>query len=520
MRLSVRARLTVLVAAVALAVLVALMAVGVGRMRRSLVADVLDDAAVEQLFVFDDFELLDPFGEGSTDGEPFVDEGAATDPFGELGDFDELDVMDVAAAIEDLDEIGALDELLTMVRSDRETGVPVMLSSGSVAVVDLGGGYRLLDVEPAGLGTPLVGYLTMIEVSIIASGPADLAVFEGLAEDEGAILDALAEVKPRIEFGVREFDGVDFVVGADIGDVDRSIDRLRSVLWYVSPFGVLGAGLVTWLLAGRALRPVAEITARTSEITSGTLDERVPEPGTGDEIDRLARTVNGMLDRLEVDDQRLRQFVSDASHELRSPVAVLRTEAEVALQRPDSTTVDELARGVLGEVGRLQRIVEDLLVLARREEGRPPAPAEPLDLDDVLLAEATRKRAVAMDVSAVSGGRVRIGSDAATGMIAHLLDNAARHAASRVVVGLRTEPDGATVTLWVDDDGPGVAPAERERVFERFTRLEAARTRDTGGAGLGLAVVKATTEDLGGSVTVVDSPLGGARFVVHLPSSH
>jgi len=273
---------------------------------------------------------------------------------------------------------------------------------------------------------------------------------------------------------------------------------------------------VTWFLAGRALRPVRAITAQAATITGGTLSERVPVPASGDEIATLAHTVNGMLDRLERDDVRRRQFVSDASHELRTPVAVLKSEAEVALRSPELTDVETLASGVVEESTRMAAIIDDLLSLARRDEG-VAAPTTEIDLDDIVLAEAGRLRRVPVDVSAVSAGRVLGRLDEFARVVAHLLDNAARHAETTVAVGLVTA--AGQVRLVVVDDGPGVPPADREIIFERFVRLDEARSRDAGGAGLGLAVVAGVVERSNGSVGVETSPSGGARFVVTLPAA-
>lgn len=281
------------------------------------------------------------------------------------------------------------------------------------------------------------------------------------------------------------------------------------------PVLMILAAAVTWLLTGRALSPVRRMTGQVAVISSGTLHERVPVPRTRDEIEQLGLTMNAMLDRLEADDQRLRQFVSDASHELRSPVAVLRSESEVALREGSEADVVRLAEGVKEESLRLERIVADLLVLARGDEARTAAVSSVLDLDDVVLDEAARRRSVTIDTSDVSAGRIVGSAEQARRVVAHLLDNAARHASGRVAVRLRTT--SSTVSLQVDDDGPGVPLADRQRVFERFTRLDEARARDGGGAGLGLAVVATTVAAMGGSVRVLDSPLGGARFAVEWP---
>ncbi|MCX7620487.1 MAG: ATP-binding protein [Acidimicrobiales bacterium] len=286
-------------------------------------------------------------------------------------------------------------------------------------------------------------------------------------------------------------------------------------------------------LAGRsarpprsAFRPVNEITERVESITASTLHERVPVPPSHGEVAQLARTMNSMLDRIESASIRQRQFVSDASHELRSPVSSIRTELEVALLHPEVTDWQEVARNVLAEDARLERIVTDLLFLARLDEQPGPDRIGEVDLDAVVAGEASRRRRCAIDVSAVQPARVRGRADELSRLVGHLLDNACRHASDRVAVGTEAvEVDGGnlvgerTVLLWVDDDGPGVPADQREAVFERFARLEEGRSRDSGGAGLGLAVVRRIAQRHGGMVSVGDSPLGGARFEVRFPAA-
>jgi signal transduction histidine kinase len=315
-------------------------------------------------------------------------------------------------------------------------------------------------------------------------------------------------------FGVRPVGDLEVIVGSKTDGIERSVDRVRAALWAAVPLAMLVGGGVTWLLAGRALRPVRTITERTSQIRSTTLHERVPVPPAGDELTALATEMNTMLDRVQREDDRRRQFVADASHELRSPLAAIRTQAEAALADPEAD--HELAAGILAEAERMSTLVDDLLSLARHDEALAP-PGVLVDLDDVVLTEAARPRAVPVDVAAVSAGQVRGRLDELTRVVAHLLDNAARHADSRVAVGL--ESVGEHVMLTIDDDGPGVPPEQRERIFERFVRLDEARERDRGGAGLGLAVVSSVVRAGGGDVTVTDSELGGARFTIVLPAA-
>jgi signal transduction histidine kinase len=256
-------------------------------------------------------------------------------------------------------------------------------------------------------------------------------------------------------------------------------------------------------------------------ISAAALHRRVPDPPGQDEIGRLAATMNRMLARLEEAQAKERQFVSDASHELRSPVATIRQHVEVALAHPAGASAGELAEVVLAEDLRLERLVDDLLFLARADERRQRLVRRLVDLDDVVLEEATRLRAttgVRIDTGEVSAGRVVGDASQLRRLVRNLLDNATRHARSTVRLGLATTDEG-TVGLTVEDDGPGIPPEQRQRVFERFVRLDEARAREAGGSGLGLAIVAEVAETHGGAVTAGDSSLGGARFEVRLPAT-
>lgn len=280
---------------------------------------------------------------------------------------------------------------------------------------------------------------------------------------------------------------------------------------------VLVAG-TTWIVTARALRPVEGIRKEVSTITGSELDRRVPEPVGDDEIARLARTMNDMLDRLEASRDRQRRFVSDASHELRSPIATIRHHLEIALAHPEGTSIVELAPDLLAEDLRMERLVADLLLLARADEDTLALHHHPVDLDDIVLAEAARVRArgrVRVDTGDVSGGRVRGDHAHLLRLVRNLLDNAERHATSTVTLGLHAGADG--VVLTVADDGAGVPPDDQTRVFDRFTRLDDARDRDGGGAGLGLAIVAEVARSHAGTVRI-DPTYVGARFVVTLPA--
>jgi signal transduction histidine kinase len=308
-------------------------------------------------------------------------------------------------------------------------------------------------------------------------------------------------------------------VRRSLDDVDDSVGSVVALLAAGVPALLVLVGLTVWRLTGRALAPVEAIRAEVDAVSAAQLHRRVPVPPGSDEIARLAGTMNRMLDRLEEAQARQRRLVSDASHELRSPVASIRQHAEVALAHPDRADAADLAATVLAEDLRLQAVVDDLLLLARADEGSLPLRRRPLDVDDLVFEEAGRLRAstgLEVDTRSVSGGRVDGDRAALARVLRNVADNAARHARARVAFSV-AEVDGSVVVA-VDDDGPGIPAPERRRVFERFVRLDDARARDSGGTGLGLAIVAELVSAHGGAVAVADSPLGGTRVEVRLPA--
>ena len=316
--------------------------------------------------------------------------------------------------------------------------------------------------------------------------------------------------------------GQDYVVSVAVSleEVDDSTSALVPLLLVGVPLVLLVVGGTTWMVATRALAPVERIRREVDQITSDRLDRRVPEPRSRDEIHRLALTMNQMLGRLEDSHDRQQQFVADASHELRSPLASIRQTAEVARAHPGALPEGELADAVLEESARMQRLVEQLLLLTRADEGAVLRTPHDVDLDDLALAEASRVRRneLAVDTTAVTPGRVRGDTTSLAQVVRNLVDNAARHADASIAVAVRE--GGDQVELSVEDDGPGIPEDQRDRVFERFVRLDEARVRDAGGSGLGLAIVKEIVTAHGGTVTVSSAAgLGGARFVVRLPAA-
>ena len=309
------------------------------------------------------------------------------------------------------------------------------------------------------------------------------------------------------------------LVGRSTELVSESTGIVVTALIAGLPLLLLLVGAVSWRVVGKTLAPVDAIRREVDEVSASQMHRRVPDDAADREIAELGSTMNRMLDRLELAQTRQRRFVSDASHELRSPVAAIRQHAEVVLAHPDQTSAAELAEVVLAEDLRVQRLVEDLLLLARADERTLPTSRRPIDLDDVVFEEADRLRSsgrTRVDVSGVSAGRVDGDGAHLRRVLRNLSDNAARHATS--TVRFSVVDDGTTVTVSVEDDGTGVPAEDRDRIFERFVRLDEARARDDGGSGLGLAIVAEIVAAHDGTVTVEDSDLGGARFDVELPT--
>ncbi|MFD7767695.1 sensor histidine kinase [Streptomyces sp. NPDC059787] len=296
--------------------------------------------------------------------------------------------------------------------------------------------------------------------------------------------------------------------GAPLAAEHSAVRTALTVMLIGFPLLLAVVGAVTWLVTGRALRPVEGIRSEMAAITaSEDLARRVPEPATHDEIARLARTTNETLAALEASVERQRRFVADASHELRSPIASLRTQLEVAAAHPELLDLD----GAVEDTVRLQHLAADLLLLARLDAGERPADAR-VDLSALAREETAGRTGVTVDAepAEVTGSRGQLAR-----VLANLLDNARRHARERVIVTVRREGDRAV--LGVADDGEGVAEADRERIFERFVRLDTARSRDDGGAGLGLAIARDVAVRHGGTLTASAAPTGGALFELRLP---
>lgn len=400
-----------------------------------------------------------------------------------------------------------LGELETAARL-RAAEVAVGVESGA-ALRTIGDGEDILVQIVDGDGRVVGSSPAIAGVPVLARPAPDEAAEVAVPVGYGSFLVVSTDTEPR---------GRTVVVAESTEPVAESVGVM---LWLVAiglPILMLVVAVTTWRAVGRALVPVEAIRREVASISAAQLHRRVPDPAGDDEIARLARTMNAMLGRLESARERQQRFVSDASHELRSPVASIRQHAEVALAHPDRCTVGELATTVLAEDLRIQRLVSDLLLLARADEHSLAQHRRPVDLDDLVFEAARGLRessGLRVDTAAVSAGRIAGDPAGLRRMLGNVVENAARHARGRIAFALGGS--GATVLLAVDDDGPGIPVGDRERVLERFVRLDDARSRDAGGSGLGLAIVAELVAAHGGTVLVSGSALGGARVELRLP---
>jgi signal transduction histidine kinase len=339
-----------------------------------------------------------------------------------------------------------------------------------------------------------------------------------------------------VQSGTLRGSTVRIVVASSLRDVDSTLDALRRVLILVVPLTLLAVGLAAWIAIGSALQPVEDLRAAAERIGARGRRESerpvLPEPPTGDEIARLAATLNSMLDRLDAAAAQQRDFAADAAHELRSPLSALITELEVALGATDQTRWPEVATTTLSDARRLAAIVDDLLLLTRTDGGQPlrrevvdlaavvdsfgqpddvgdPVEGHPPGQSPLPARLVVRSRAEPVTVMGDQAAIERA--------VRNLVDNAMRHANSRVDLSLHLGMGVALVV--VVDDGPGIPAEELERVFDRFHRLDSGRSRDEGGVGLGLAIVRGIARSHGGDATLESSPGGGVTAILELPCS-
>ncbi|MGH2937515.1 MAG: sensor histidine kinase [Solirubrobacterales bacterium] len=300
-----------------------------------------------------------------------------------------------------------------------------------------------------------------------------------------------------------------------IEDAQSDVEKTFIVVGAVALVAALLAG---YLVAARAAAPLRRFAGTAAEIDAGDLSPRVGvDPAAAAELRTLGDSFNHMLDRLEGAFARQRGFVSDASHELRSPLTAIRGQIEVLAREPDPDAADvrRVEAATLAELARVERLVEELLALARLDEGVGPARRE-LDAA-AFLREAADSAPGDAEVGDLAPGRIDADPDMIGRVVRNLVENARRHAGIEGTVRVSSTASGERLRIDVDDDGPGIPPAERERVFDRFHRSDAARTRAAGGSGLGLAIALGIVAAHGGTIRATESPLGGARISFELP---
>ncbi len=399
----------------------------------------------------------------------------------------------------------------------RATGVANLVATGDFTSV----------LEPAG---PNPGWIQVVDQSgdIVAStaNAASLRVpfapvgfgRSGVRTLSGLAIDTGERVSVATVFVRHGQDRYTVLAASPLDTAEASDRRILTSLLAVFPTLLIISALTIWLVVQRALRPVEAIRSEVAEISSSDLSRRVPTPGTNDEIDRLAHTMNEMLDRLQTSAERQRRFVGDASHELRSPLASLRGQLEVSTLDNNDPNWMATVSGMLDDHDRLERLIRDLLLLARHDD-HPPQPMEPLDLGYLIRHDMARRSGRPGIVVRIEAENTLVcgDADALSRVLRNLVDNAERHARSSVTVRVRHDAKTATAELSVHDDGEGIPPAHRSTVFERFTRLDDSRGADVGGSGLGLAIVTELVGAHHGTVHVEDAAVG-ARLVVRLPA--
>lgn len=315
-------------------------------------------------------------------------------------------------------------------------------------------------------------------------------------------------------------DGSAIVVGQSLHGVNDTVSGLRLTLLTVGPFLAIAAAVSTRVLVGRSLAPVDTMRAEADEISLTDLHRRIPTRSSADELDALAESLNAMLTRLEASADGQRRLIADIAHELRSPLAALVTQLEVDLTHPDTADWPVTAAEALDEGRRLQTLIDNLLLLSRLDASESPLVAELVDLDELVhdtVRRVERGHRITIDRTNVAAGVVRGDPDQLQRCIQNVVDNALRYADTTVAIALVEAGD--RVKLTVSDDGPGIPPEERTRIFERFYRVDAARDRNSGGSGIGLSIVKDLVELHRGSVVAQGVEPTGTSIVITLPSA-
>lgn len=314
------------------------------------------------------------------------------------------------------------------------------------------------------------------------------------------------------------------VVGYPIGEIEALLEQFFSFLIILGPSVLLLSTIGGWFLARASLHPVDEITRTAQDITASNLSRRLPVPKTNDEIGRLSETLNDMISRLESSFERIRQFTADASHELRTPLTILTGELELALRtRKTPQEYQDVLSSALQEVLRLSHVVESLLLLSRTDTGQVSLHMEPTNLTETLadLADAATILGTQKDIYITfrhSEDLVVLADHAKLyQMFLNLVDNAVKYTPEGGMISIAIHRDGTYAEVRVRDTGIGISPEHRKKIFDRFYRVDKARSRELGGAGLGLSIVQWIVEIHGGTITVESEPGQGSTFIVRLP---
>ncbi len=384
---------------------------------------------------------------------------------------------------------------------EGEEFVRVFDASGEVLLDNSAAAFRPPE-DPAAVEAALHGETTRRG---LAAGGVDLRVMTAPVRADGRVVGA-------IEVGLSE------------GDIHDTLSRLLLIIAALYPVALLVVGGGGVFLAGRALRPIDEVTLAARQISAEDLGRRLDLALPNDEVGRLARTFDGMIARLDEAFQRQRQFTADASHELRTPLTAIKGQAEVALQRERAPEeYREALRRVNEEVDRMIRLLGSLLTLARADAAQIEIEREPVSLErlagdamEQLRPAAAEKRVTVTPLSSADIV-IRADHDLLLQLLLNLLDNAVKYTPEGGTVEVSWRPGAGRAEISVRDTGPGIAPEHLTHVFDRFYRVDAARSRAEGGAGLGLSICRWIAEAHGGAIRAESPPGGGARFTVSLP---
>lgn len=415
----------------------------------------------------------------------------------------------------------ALERDADLVATQRAQEITRVLQSSGVSAVDgfLAAGHgettiaQVIDASGAVLASSpqIAGEGPLIALSV-STGPTLHSTVAALPVGDGTAY-RVVEQPVRLNGA-----NLRVVVAQSLRTAQTSARITVTVLSAGLPLLAVIAGAVTAIAAGHALRPVERMRREVAEVTARDLDRRVLVPPAQDELSRLATTMNSMLDRIHSAHDAQLRFVADASHELRSPLTTVRARLQLAGAEPDLREWPRTHATLMHEIERIDRIIASLLLLASAESTGLVLHGDDVDVDDLVDEERRRVQATPGHVTlTVDLAAVRIRGDLhhLAQMLRNLIDNALAHATSQVHVRLSGDRDEAVIE--VADDGPGVPVQDRDRIFDRFVRLETARTRASGGSGLGLAIVAEVVHAHGGTITVGEGIDGGARFTVRLP---